>query len=227
MKILCVSDQIDPLVYSSVAKEYFADIDLILCAGDLAMEYVDYIVSTLNKPTYFVFGNHNLEEFDYYHNTEKIATNQLMNAGSLTHAHGAIYVGFKMKREGNILIGGASGSLRYNNGKAQYNNTEMFFNLIKLIPRLLYNKIRYGRYIDIFLTHASPQGIHDKDDLCHKGFPIFLWFLKTFKPRYHIHGHIHLYDIQEKRVSQYLHTTVINAYSHYILHYGKNDELNT
>ena len=63
----CVSDQIDPLVYSSAAKDYFKDIDLVLCAGDLPMEYVDYIVSVLNKPTYFVFGNHNLEEFHYYH----------------------------------------------------------------------------------------------------------------------------------------------------------------
>ena len=63
MKILCVSDQIDPLVYSSAAKDYFKDIDLVLCAGDLPMEYVDYIVSVLNKPTYFVFSNHNLEKF--------------------------------------------------------------------------------------------------------------------------------------------------------------------
>ena len=33
MKILCVSDQIDPLIYNQNARKNFPDIDLILCAG--------------------------------------------------------------------------------------------------------------------------------------------------------------------------------------------------
>ena len=65
MKILCVSDQIDPLIYNQNAKKHFPDIDLILCAGDLPMDYVDFIESVFNKPTYFVFGNHDLSEFKY------------------------------------------------------------------------------------------------------------------------------------------------------------------
>ena len=32
-----------------------------------------------------------------------------------------------------------------------------------------------------------------------------------------IHGHIHLYDIQDIRVSKFEETTIINAYSHYVL----------
>ena len=220
MKILCVSDQLDPLVYSSAAKEYFKDIDLVLCAGDLPMEYIDYIVSVLNKPTYFVFGNHNLEEFGFYHKQYETGTPNMGIDQSLTHAHGASYAGFKVLKEGNLLIAGTSGSLRYNNGLCQYTDTEMFFNLLKMIPKLIYNKIRYGRYVDIFLTHAPPRGIHDKEDRCHRGFDCYLWFLKKFKPAYMIHGHIHLYDLQEKRVTRRGATTVINAYSHYIVEYG-------
>ncbi|MFI3257412.1 MAG: metallophosphoesterase [Spirochaetales bacterium] len=219
MKILCVSDQIDPLVYSSEAKEYFKDIDIILCAGDLAMEYVDYIVSTLNKPTYFVFGNHNLEEFCFYHKYETTSTYCQNISDNLRYSHGATYLGFKTAKEQNVLMAGCSGSMRYNNGLAQYTENQMFFQLIKMIPRLLYNKIRYGRYIDIFLTHASPLGIHDKQDLCHKGFACYRWFIKKFKPKYMIHGHIHLYDLQEKRISEWNSTTVINAFSHYVLEY--------
>lgn len=216
MKILCISDQIDPLVYSSGAKEHFKDIDLILCAGDLAMEYIDYIVSTLNKPTYFVFGNHNLEEFGFHHKTENHPSNDMSMSDGLSYAHGAVYAGFKMYKEQNILIAGCSGSMRYNRGLAQYTNREMFFKLLKMVPKLLYNKLRYGRYLDIFLTHASPLGIHDKSDLCHKGFECYLWFLKKFKPKYMVHGHIHLYDSREIRVSVWESTTIINAFSHYI-----------
>ena len=31
------------------------------------MEYLDFIVSSLNKPVFFVFGNHNLNEYGLYH----------------------------------------------------------------------------------------------------------------------------------------------------------------
>ena len=221
MKILCVSDQIDPLVYSSGAKTFFADIDIILCAGDLAMEYVDYIVTTLNKPTYFVYGNHNLEEFHIHHPNE--TTKRAISSISLNHCHGAIYAGFKVLREQNILIAGCSGSMRYNNGDCQYTNFQMKNRLLKMIPKLLYNKIRYGRYLDIFLTHASPLGIHDKPDRCHMGFDCYRWFLKTFKPKYMIHGHIHLYDQNESRVTGWESTTIVNAFSHYVLETGGNE----
>ena len=86
MKILCISDQVDPIIYSSSLKERFEDIDIVLCAGDLPMEYIDFVVSTLNKPTYFIFGNHNLQEFKFYHETDKF---QFHEEYTMKHAHGA------------------------------------------------------------------------------------------------------------------------------------------
>ena len=217
MKILCVADHVDPLVYSGAIKERFADIDLVLCAGDLPMEYVDFIVSSLNKPTFFVFGNHNLNDFKYYHkvpnNTEK------PHAWNLDFSHGAVYAGFKVLREKKLLLAGASGCLRYNKGLCQYTNMEMNWLLIKMIPKLLWNKLRYGRFLDIFLTHAPPLGYNDKPDPCHKGFSSFHWFLRIFKPKYLIHGHIHLYDLQAVREVTFEKTKIINVYSHYVLNY--------
>lgn len=216
MKILCISDQIDPLVYSNAIKERFSDIDIILSAGDLPMEYVDFVVSSLNKPAFFIFGNHNLKEFLRFHGVSHQRTER-SDVGTATHCHGAAYAGFKVLKEKNLLIAGASGSLRYNNGQNQYTDRQMFFHLVKMIPRLLLNKLRYGRYLDIFLTHAPPLGIHDKDDPCHRGFKSYVWFVKKFKPMYLVHGHIHLYDLQDARVTKFEQTTIINAYSHYIL----------
>ncbi|TFH04381.1 MAG: metallophosphoesterase, partial [Spirochaetales bacterium] len=60
MRILCVADHIDPLVYSAGIKNRFRDIDLVLGAGDLPMEYLGFISASLNKPIFFVFGNHHL-----------------------------------------------------------------------------------------------------------------------------------------------------------------------
>ena len=241
MNILCVSDLIDPLIYTTSAHKNFPEIDLILCAGDLPMDYIDFIVSVFNKPTYFIFGNHDLKEFHYYHGKRQTITqtnpgthntvfsSPTCEATNLEFNHGAVYAGFKnlkiqtgklKNKKGKqtpLLITGISGSRKYNNGLNQYTDFEMFLRLCILIPRLLLNKIIYGRYTDIFLTHATPRNIHDHNDPCHTGFKPFNWFIKRFKPKYMIHGHIHLYDQREERVGTYDKTTVINAYAHYVL----------
>jgi uncharacterized protein len=225
MKILCVSDQIDPLVYSSNIKERYKDVDLVISAGDLPMEYLDFIVSSLNKPVFFVFGNHNLDEYGCYHQISPTPKHMYQNPDFDTKSwHGTTYIGFKSVKEGSVLIAGVSGSLMYNKGLNQYTDAQMKRKLIAMIPSLVMNKIRYGRFLDILVTHAAPEGIHDKSDPCHRGFNSFLWFMRLFKPRFLVHGHIHLYDLQDIRVSQFLETTVINAYSHFILDTGVTDQ---
>ena len=66
MKLLCIADHVDPIIYSTGLKARFPDVDLVLSAGDLSLDYYDFIVSSLNKPLYFVFGNHHLEDSHRY-----------------------------------------------------------------------------------------------------------------------------------------------------------------
>ncbi|GHT72910.1 metallophosphoesterase [Spirochaetia bacterium] len=216
MKILCVSDQIDPLVYSSSIKERFGDVDFVLSAGDLPMDYLEFIVTTLNKPLFFVFGNHNLKEYGLYTNTRPPYTLG-ENILSTVPSSGAIHAGFKVCREEGLIVAGLGGSIRYNHGENQYTDFQMKWAMLRLIPSLIINRIFRGRYLDILLTHAAPEGIHDKPDPCHRGFRSFLWFMRVFKPRYLVHGHIHLYDLQAVRATKYRETMVLNAYSHYII----------
>ncbi|MDR2209878.1 MAG: metallophosphoesterase [Spirochaetaceae bacterium] len=209
MKILCIADQIDPLVYTDTIKSRYKNVDLILSAGDLPFDYLDFVVSSLNRPLLFVFGNHHLEQYEFYR-TKAPGLGSAAAAG-LTH------VGSSVCSEGGLLIAGLGGSMRYNRGSNQFTEGQMLFEMWKLFPRLLFNRIVRGRWLDILLTHAAPQGIHDKADPCHRGFKCFLWFMRAFKPRYLIHGHIHLYDLADKRTTTYKKTTVINAYSQYLI----------
>ena len=204
MKILCISDFIDPLVYSPNIKNRFSDIDLILCAGDLPLDYLDFIISSLNKPLLFVFGNHHI-------NRQTDPDDMLKNDWSTNH------IGSKIKIEEDLIIAGLGGCMRYNRGQNQYSEFQMLMEIFKLIPSLIINKIFRKRYLDILLTHAPPKGIHDKEDKCHRGFKVFLWFMEKFKPKFLIHGHIHLYDLSDKRITKWKNTTIINAYSHYVL----------
>jgi len=234
MGFLCVSDQIDPLIYSTTVRDRYADVDAVFCAGDLSMEYVDFIVDSLCKPTFFIFGNHDLSEYKYYKKTAFGEINDEEKDHLGKHGHGADYASNRIIRnkylrftspEGKtspLLIAGITGSLRYNNGQAQFTESQMKRQLIAMIPSLLWNKIRYGRYCDVFLAHASPRHIHDKEDPCHKGFECFNWFIKKFSPSLFIHGHIHLYDLHAKRVTVTGKTTVINAYSHLVVDFEPN-----
>lgn len=214
MKILCVADTIAPLVYSTNIKERFKSVDLVISAGDLPMEYLGFISSSLNKPVLFVFGNHNLKKLDQF---RKIRHTAVDYTNLEQNFFGSTYIDNKIIKIKGLLIAGLGGSIRYNNGENQFTELQMFFKMARLIPGMLFNRIFRGRFLDILVAHSAPFGIHDKDDPCHIGFKTFLWFMRTFKPRYLLHGHIHLYDNNEIRQTRYFQTNIINVYDHFLL----------
>ena len=58
IKILSVSDKVDELLYSSAIKRLFGDVDLVLGCGDLPYYYLEFIVTMLGGPLFYVIGNH-------------------------------------------------------------------------------------------------------------------------------------------------------------------------
>ena len=207
MKILAISDKIVDHIYSTSIQKRMQDIDLVISCGDLPSYYLEFIVTMLNKPLFYVFGNHHK---DYLHTESKIKRN---NPGGCVNLDGKI-IEYK-----GILIGGFEGSLRYSNGKHQYTDFEMCWKINRLKPRLYYNKCIRKRYIDIFVTHAPPYKIHDGEDLCHRGFKCFNKFIKTYKPKYLIHGHTHLYGTNNDWLTIAGSTKVVNAYGYRIIEF--------
>lgn len=224
MKILCVSDATDTLIYSENAPERYKDIDLVISSGDLPLRYYDYIQTVLRKDVIYVYGNHNLEDFDraMSNGGSTIIGPDFMPIMPLVYS-GTLIDGkvIRLKNSG-LLVAGLGGSMLYNRGKSQYSEKQMKRRIIKMIPHLIYNKLKYGRYLDILVTHAPPHGLGDGEDLCHRGFNCFLWFMEKFKPKYLLHGHVHLIDLNDQRVRHYSDTDVINIYKNYIL---EDDEL--
>ena len=204
MKILSISDTTVDLVYSPAIVQRFGDVDLVLACGDLSFEYVEFVTTMLGKPLYYVFGNH--------------AQALLSPDGSVrTAPGGCINIHRQIVCHRGLLIGGLEGSMRYRPGGHQYTQRQMKAHIRAMIPRLVYNRWRYGRAIDILITHAPPAGIHDADDLCHQGFRAFLTFMDRYKPRYLLHGHQHLYGLDSDRVTRYGETTVLNTYGYQLI----------
>src|SRR3982751_2321614 len=64
MRALVISDKVEPILYSAAICQRVGKIDLILSCGDLPFYYIEYIISMLNKPAYYVVGDHG-REFEY------------------------------------------------------------------------------------------------------------------------------------------------------------------
>lgn len=214
MRILCVSDQVDPLVYSQRLKDRYGDVALVLAAGDLPMEYLGFITSMLNRPLIYVEGNHDLGRFAPY---DRLSVGGFAGEAVGQDESGAIDAGFRLMRTEGLIILGLPGSMRYNKGPNQFTEFQMALRILPLIPALLWNKVFRGRAADIVLTHAPPRAIHDRDDPCHRGFKVFNLLIRAVKPRWFIHGHVHLYDLADVRLTETGATTVLNAFGHWVI----------
>jgi Icc-related predicted phosphoesterase len=116
-----------------------------------------------------------------------------------------------------LLVGGLEGSMVYNKGEHQYSEMQMALYARWMAPALALNRLRYGRGVDIMISHAAPKGIHDQPDRCHQGFGAFLGMMRRYHPLYWLHGHIHIYRQDAVRVTRYLDTTVMNVYEYQLI----------
>lgn len=214
MKILAISDKVDELLYSPAIKHLFADVDLVLGCGDLPYYYLEFIVTMLGGPLFYVIGNH-----------ANAVKNKHEPVAKWDYPGGCENIDGRVTQYKNLLIAGLEGSMRYNsNPHFQYTEGEMARKVWQLAPSLVFNKLLYGRYLDILITHAPPQGIHDRSDRCHQGFRAFRTFIERFRPRYLVHGHVHVYSPKEVTESVYLDTTVLNTYGYRVLEFDQAEQ---
>lgn len=69
-----------------------------------------------------------------------------------------------------------------------------------------------------FRERTGPLGAIDLNGkiVNHQGFKALRWVLSVFKPKYHFHGHIHIYDRNTKKETDFLSTQVINTYGYIV-----------
>jgi hypothetical protein len=199
MKVLAVSDQEVERIYTLSAGGYFRDVELILGCGDAPYEYLEYLVTVLNAPLYYVPGNHD-PQYD--------------PGRAKTRVEGGVNLDLKIARYKKFLIGGFGGSIRYRpDGTNQYSQTDALIRALCLFPRLLLNRIQYGRGLDVLISHSPPFGVHDDSDPAHRGLKALNWLIRLARPRYHFHGHVHLYRANLDNIETTIGLTkIVNVY---------------
>lgn len=172
-------------------RRQYGDIELVISCGDMPSVYLEFIVSVLNVPLFYVRGNHD-EMYSQSPPGGEDLHNRVIKYGGLTFA-------------------GLEGSIRYNRGDIQYSDLDMYLMVLGYSTRLFTRKLLRKRPIDIFVTHSPAYKLHDRDDFPHRGFKSFRTFMKWYKPRFMIHGHVHTYDRRDTIRSVFEETCVINV----------------
>ncbi|MCI0395130.1 MAG: metallophosphoesterase [Chloroflexi bacterium] len=209
MRIMAVSDRVLDHLYSPDVGQKYPAIDLLIGCGDLPFYYLEFLLSALDTTLVYVRGNHD-------------AGPQYTAEGRvLMDAQGGVDLHGRVVRVKDLLIAGLEGSMRYRpEAPHMYTEWEMTRNAGRLLPQLLWYRQRYGRSLDILVTHSPPWRIHDAQDIAHTGFKIFLTFMRLFRPRYLLHGHVHIYRNELPRITRYHETTIINVYPWQMFDYG-------
>ena len=179
MRLLAVADEISPVIYSHNFPGNLPPFDVVLAAGDLSGENLEFIATKVKVPPVFVFGNHG----DGYLRTRD---------GTLRPPGGCINAHLRFVEVAGLSILGVEGSARYRDGPHQYSEREFAVMLARLTPWLWLRQRRHGRAVDVLLTHAPPLGPTAGDDFAHRGVPAFNEFHRRWRPRLHVHGHVHL-----------------------------------
>jgi Icc-related predicted phosphoesterase len=180
VRILAVADSVSPFIYSDRFPDNLPPFDLVLSAGDMPGHVLEFMATKLSVPPVYVLGNHG-NGF-----VRDPVTDEISLPGGCVNAHRRVV------EVGGLLIAGVEGSARYRPGSQQYTEIEMRMHCAALAPRFAWNRMRRGRAVDILLTHAAPKGPHEGTDYPHRGVAAFNRLAERWKPRLHVHGHVHL-----------------------------------
>lgn len=194
MRVLFVADEESPFLWDYYTPGRLDGIDLIVSCGDLKSEYLTFLVTMGRARLLYVHGNHD-------------------TGYERRPPEGCECIDDKLVKIGGLCILGLGGCPRYNGGPYQYTEHEMRMKILRRLPG-----IRMAGGVDVIVSHASVRGVGDDSDYAHRGFETFRPLVESLKPRYLVHGHVHLnYGANIPRVEWLGETQVINAYERYVL----------
>lgn len=219
-RVLVVSDEVVAQLWTEQVRQH--EVDLILGAGDLPFDYLEYLVSALDRPCVFVPGNHD-PDLSGYSNVRGLWTRDGMPARWPGPA-GAANIDGAVVDVAGLRIAGLGGSIRYNAGPNQWTERQQARRARRLIRQANWRRLRDGREVDVLLTHSPPLDCGDREDPPHRGFACLHDTVRRLRPRLLLHGHIHPHgeSTPDRRLGD---TLVRNVVGYHLLDIGSTEEV--
>jgi hypothetical protein len=213
-KVLTVSDEVVEALWTDTVRERFADVDLVLGAGDLPFDYLAFLADALDRPCVFVPGNHDLDLTGY------VRVKGMWLRGGFPAQwpgpDGAVNADGRVVDVAGLRIAGLGGSIRYNDGVNQWTERQQARRARRLVRTAAWRRRRDGRGVDVLLTHSPPRGVGDREDPPHRGFDCLNETVARLRPALFLHGHIHPHGqpIPDRAIGE---TRVVNTVGYRIL----------
>jgi uncharacterized protein len=213
VRVLAVADEVSDALWGPKAAALAPD--LVLAAGDLPWDYLEFLASTTNRPVVFVPGNHDPAAPP----VRTHRSGQFLRAGmpcEPPRPAGCLNADGTVLDAGGLRIAGLGGCVRYRPGPNQYTQAEYQRRAARLLRRVGRLQRRARGSVDVLLTHAPPRGLGDGDDRPHVGVEALHGLLERLAPAWHLHGHIHPYGFPrpDRHVGR---TTVRNVIPYRVL----------
>jgi hypothetical protein len=190
VRVLAVADEVSDALWGPKAAALAPD--LVLAAGDLPWDYLEFLASATDAPVVFVPGNHD----EAVPRARVHRSGQFLRAGMPCEPPrpvGCRTVDGTVLDAAGLRIAGLGGCVRYRPGPNQYSQREYQRRAARLLRRVGRLQRRVPGAVDVLLTHAPPRGLGDEDDRPHVGIDALHPVLERLAPRWHLHGHIHPY----------------------------------
>lgn len=185
VRVLVIADEEAPNLHVRTLRDLAPDV--VLAAGDLPWEYLEFVASSVDAPMVFVPGNH-----DPAIQRARWSTFGEYDADGVPlgdpRPHGAINADQLVVEAAGLRIAGLGGCVRYKPGPHQYTQRQYDGRTKRLLRRA-----RRSGPVDVLLTHAPPFGLGDGDDRPHEGIKALHTVIDRMEPSWHLHGHVHPY----------------------------------
>ena len=189
IRLLAVSDQLDPTLVDRRNREAIGPIDLIVGCGDLDCDELSFIADGFNAPLVYVHGNH---DSDTRWAAYKSYCPEAIQSTAVHHEVGLAIAG--------LTWPGPRGP-----GAAR-SERKAWSQALRLAAR------RLGRSEPVLvISHVPPLGVGDiPGNGFHRGFGGYRWLLRRLKPPLWLHGHTPLAAASDWQI-KHGPTTLVNA----------------
>jgi predicted phosphodiesterase len=119
VRILCISDRVEPMLHGLNLTSYAGGVEAVISCGDLPFDYLEYIVTSLGVPVYYVLGNHD------------------PSPEGPEYPEGCTPLDGRIVEVGGQVLAGLSGSRLYSGGPNQYTERQMRLRSWALSARIL------------------------------------------------------------------------------------------
>jgi hypothetical protein len=211
-RVLTVSDEVVESLWTDQVRRH--SVDLVLAAGDLPFDYLEYLADALEQPCVLVPGNHDAD-LGGYARRRGLWTRDGFPA-RWPGPQGWLDTDGRIVDAGGLRIAGLGGSIRYSNGPNQWTERQQSRRANRLVRAAQRRYRRDGRGVDVLLTHSPPRGLGDREDPPHRGFACLHDAVRRIRPALLLHGHIHPHGekIPELQLDS---TRVVNTVGYRIL----------